>query len=296
MALPEVTPKRYRRFALTALLLVATIIITGSAVRLSGSGLGCNDWPNCTAHELIQVTNKNQAIEQINRLFTGLVSIGVMIAVLGSLRRSPRRRDLVWLSWSLVGGVFLQALLGGLAVLVKLKWQSVALHFLASIVLLSAGLVLYRRSGEGEGPYIATVSRRSVLAGRVILGVSSAVLIAGTLVTGAGPHGGDAKATRLTWAIPTVARIHGALVWTLVGCVLALVVMLHKERAPAPAMLAVEMLLGVIVLQGSLGYYQYLNGIPALAVGFHVFGAVLVFSSAQWLQFTLRSPVADMAV
>ena len=290
MQRPVVSPQRYRKLTMLALIFVSMIIVTGASVRLSGSGLGCDDWPNCTAGELIQVTNKNQAIEQINRLFTGLISIGVIAAILGSLLRIPKRNDLVALSISLVAGVFIQAVIGGISVKLELAWFSVMVHFLASIVLVSAALVLHRRAGEAPGPYVTIVETRTQWLARSVLAISVAVLIAGTLVTAAGPHGGDEKATRLGWAIPSVARFHSALVWLLMAVIIALFVELRRKRGPAEAVRCVEVLLLIGVAQGALGYYQYFNGIPALAVGFHVAGAVAVFGTAQWLQLTLRQP------
>ena len=287
------TPQKYRKFTLAALILVSMIIVTGASVRLSGSGLGCDDWPNCTAGELIQVTNKNQAIEQINRLFTGLISVGVIAAILGSLVRVPKRNDLVALSVSLVGGVLIQAVIGGISVKVELAWFSVMVHFLASIVLVSAALVLHYRAGEQPGPYRSIVSARTQWAARFVLLLTIWVLVAGTLVTAAGPHGGDEKATRLGWQIPTVARLHSVSVWVLIAVIIGLFVMLRRDGAPQQALRCIEVLLLIGVAQGALGYYQYFNGIPALAVGFHVAGAVAVFGTAQWLQFTLRQPTGS---
>jgi heme a synthase len=293
MQRPSVTPERYRAYTLTALVLVSMIIVTGASVRLSGSGLGCDDWPNCTAGELIQSSNRNQAIEQINRLFTALVALGVIAAILGSIWRVPRRKDLTKISFGLVGGVLLQGVIGGVTVLLKLKWQSVAIHFLASIVLVAAGLVLHRRAGEAPGPYSPVVSRPTVMFARFILCWAVVVLVLGTLVTASGPHGGDKIATRLSWAIPTTTRLHSVSVWVLIASVVVMFVMLRRDRAPVEAIRCIEALLVIGVAQGALGYYQYFNEIPALAVGFHVAGAVAVFGAAQWLQFTLRRPTGS---
>lgn len=214
-----------------------------------------------------------------------------MAAVLGSLWRRPRRQDLVRLAWGLVVGVFLQAIIGGITVMVELKWQSVALHFLASMVLLGVALVLVRRSREPEGPYVRVVSTATQRIAQLIFVVTCWVLLAGTFVTGAGPHGGDEKATRLDVPIPTVARLHGFSVIVLIALVLLLFARLRAERAPAESLRAIEVLLAVGAIQAGIGYFQYFNGIPALVVGFHVLGATLVFGAAQWLQFTLRAPV-----
>ncbi len=291
MRAPVVTPERYRRLALIALVLIATIIVTGAAVRLSGSGLGCDRWPTCTRHELISVSNPNRAIEQINRMFTGLVTFGVAAAVLGSVWRTPRRRDLLWLSISLVAGVFAQAIIGGIAVLVQLDWIAVAVHFLASMVLLAAAVVLHHRAGEAPGPYRTVVGTQARWLARAILVVGSWVLVAGTFVTAAGPHGGDAKAKRLGWAIPTAARLHGVSVMILLALIVAFVALARRERMPAAALQAIEMLLAAGVVQAGIGYFQYFNGIPAVVVGFHVAGAAIVFACVVRLQLVLRVPV-----
>ncbi len=292
MRLSELSPRAYRRLTLLALLLLGAIIVTGAAVRLSGSGLGCRDWPNCEPGELIGVGNPNQRIEQINRLFTGLVSLGVIAAVLGSRRRVPRRHDLTALSWMLVAGVVFQAVLGGIAVKVKLAPVSVMGHFLASIVLVGVALVLHHRAALPERParMVPAVSRSTLLLARAIFGLTVWALIAGTLVTAAGPHGGDASAKRLSWPIPDAARLHGVSVDVLLVCVLVLGWRLQHDRAPRRALTMVSLFLFVGCAQAALGYVQYLNAIPALLVGFHVAGAVLVFSAAMQLQLELTVP------
>jgi len=295
MRLSELSPRAYRRLTLLALLLLGAIIVTGAAVRLSGSGLGCRDWPNCEPGELIGVGTANQRIEQINRLFTGLVCLIVIAAVLGSRRRVPRRDDLTALSWVLVAGVVFQAVLGGIAVKVKLAPVSVMGHFLASIILVGFALVLHHRAAQPERParMVPGVSDSTRLLARAVFALTVWVLIAGTLVTAAGPHGGDASAKRLSWPIPDVARLHGASVDVLLVTVVVLAWRLHHDRAPRRALCAVSIFLLLSCAQAALGYIQYLNGIPVLLVGFHVAGAVLVFSAAMQLQLELAVPVVD---
>jgi Uncharacterized protein required for cytochrome oxidase assembly len=292
MRLSELSPRAYRRLTLLALLLLGAIIVTGAAVRLSGSGLGCRDWPNCEPGELIGVGNPNQRIEQVNRLFTGLVSLGVIAAVLGSRRRVPRRNDLTVLSWVLVAGVVFQAVLGGIAVKVKLAPVSVIGHFLASIVLVGVALVLHHRAAAPERParMVPVVSGSTRLLARAVFVLTIWVLVAGTLVTAAGPHGGDASAKRLSWPIPDAARLHGVSVDVLLVCVLILGLRLQHDRAPRRALTIVSLFLLAGCAQAALGYIQYLNAIPVLLVGFHVAGAVLVFSAAMQLQLELTVP------
>jgi cytochrome c oxidase assembly protein subunit 15 len=292
MRVSELSPRAYRRLTLLALFLLGAIIVTGAAVRLSGSGLGCRDWPNCEPGELIGIGNPNQRIEQINRLFTGLVSLGVIAAVLGSRRRVPRRDDLTALSWVLVAGVVFQAVLGGIAVKVKLAPVSVMGHFLASIALVGVALVLHHRAALPERPtrMVPVVSDSTRLLARSVFVLTIWVLVAGTLVTAAGPHGGDASAKRLSWPIPDAARLHAVSVDVLLLCVLVLAWRLFHDHAPRRALSTVSVYLLVGCAQAALGYIQYLNAIPVLLVGFHVAGAVLVFSAAMQLQLELTVP------
>ncbi len=292
MRLPDLSPRAYRRLTLVALLLLATIIVTGAAVRLSGSGLGCHDWPNCAPGELIGTSNANQLIEQLNRLFTGLVCIGVIAAVLGSRRRIPRRPDLTTLSWILVGGVLFQAVLGGIVVKAKLSILTVMGHFLVSIVLVGVALVLHHRAAQPEKParMVPVVAGSTRVLARAVYVLTVWVLIAGTIVTAAGPHGGDATAKRLAWPIPDAARLHGASVDVLLVCVLLLALMLWRDRAPHRVLTVVSVYLVLGCAQAVLGYVQYFDAIPPLLVGFHVAGAVLVFSAATQLQLELTVP------
>jgi heme a synthase len=294
MRLSELSPRAYRRLTLLALLLLGAIIVTGAAVRLSGSGLGCRDWPNCEPGELIGVGNPNQRIEQVNRLFTGLVCLGVIAAVLGSRRRVPRRKDLTTLSWVLVAGVVFQAVLGGITVKVKLAPVSVIGHFLASIALVGVALVLHHRAAQPERPaaMVRAVSRSTQLLARGVFVLTMWVLVAGTIVTAAGPHGGDATAKRLSWPIPDAARLHGASVDLLLVCVLVLAWRLQHDHAPRRALTTVSVFLLLGCAQAALGYIQYLNAIPVVLVGFHVAGAVLVFSAAMQLQLELTVPAS----
>ena len=131
-----VTPSQYRRITFAALLLLAFIVVTGAAVRLTDSGLGCSDWPTCENDKIVAPLEYNAMIEFVNRTITGLVSIAVILAVLGSLRRTPRRRDLTWWSFGLVAGVIAQIILGGLLVRSELAKPFLMGHFLLSLSLI----------------------------------------------------------------------------------------------------------------------------------------------------------------
>jgi cytochrome c oxidase assembly protein subunit 15 len=280
------SPAAYRQITLVAAILLAIIIVTGGAVRLTSSGLGCPEWPNCASGQLTAhaASDEHQWIESLNRMFTGLVSIAVIVAVLGSLVRIPRRRDLVWLSVCLVVGVFAQAVLGGLTVLFDLKPGFVMAHFLVSIVLLTDAIVLYRRAGQPDDATEShpIVTARIVAMSRSLLGVAALVLVTGTVVTGAGPHsgGGDSdNVTRFDVRIPEIARIHGTTVMVFLGLVLITAWLVRKDRAPKDVQTRLTVLLVVLVAQAGVGYAQYFNDIPALVVGIHIVGATAVWSA-----------------
>jgi len=219
----------------------------------------------------------------------------VIAAVLGSRRRVPRRKDLTTLSWLLVAGVLFQIVLGGISVKVKLAPVSVMGHFLASIVLVGIALVLHHRAAEPERPsrMVSVVSPPTRWFARGVFVLTVWVLIAGTLVTASGPHGGDPEAERMSWPISDAARVHGISVDILLALVLVLAWRMQRERAPRRAMAMVSAFLVLGCAQAVLGYVQYFNAIPALLVGFHVAGAVLVFSAVMQLQLELSVPAHD---
>jgi cytochrome c oxidase assembly protein subunit 15 len=285
------SPTAYRRITLVAAVLLGVIIVTGGAVRLTDSGLGCPSWPNCEAGRLTphSASDYNAMVEFVNRVFTGLVSVAVVVAVLGSLVRVPRRTDLVWLSLGLVGGVFAQAVLGGLTVLFELKPGFVMAHFLVSIVLLTNAIVLFARAGVPDGlvgrPNDRVTTGRIVVLMRSLLALAGLVLVTGTVVTGAGPHSGGGEGdeiTRLDLPIPDAARIHGTAVVVFLGVVLVTVFVAWRHRVPIRVRHRLVALLVVLVAQAGVGYTQYFTDIPPLLVGIHIAGATLVWTATVW--------------
>ncbi len=280
-----ISAKQYRRIAMVALALLCIIVVSGAAVRLSDSGLGCDDWPNCNDSSLIDVSSKHAAIEQINRLFTGLVSVGVIVAVLAALLRRPRRRDLTWLSVGLVGGVLAQIVLGGITVLVDLHPAAVQAHLLVSMALVANAVVLVHRAGEpDEGRRIAAVVPRTRKRVVVLTVWTALAIVAGTVVTGTGPHAGDEEARRFDLAITTVTRVHGVVVWIAVAMALWLLWHLrrlqHDRRvldAPIVAWFCAA------AAQGTVGYVQYAAGVPAGLVFVHVGGATALWAITVWM-------------
>jgi cytochrome c oxidase assembly protein subunit 15 len=288
-------PARYRTITIAALVALCVIVVSGAAVRLTGSGLGCDDWPNCNDTKLVDVSTGHAAVEQVNRLFTGVVAVAVIGAVLGSVVRVPRRRDLTRLSLGLVAGVIAQIVLGGITVLTDLHPVSVMGHFLLSMAIVANAVVLVHRAGEPDGGV-----RRSAVRGstrRLVLALMLATTVAvvtGTLVTNTGPHAGDEDARRFGWDISDVARVHGTAV--LITIALALVLAWRVRRSPLDRpqlMAALTSWLFVAVLQAVVGYVQYFSGAPVLLVAIHVTGATALFAATVAL--SLRTSVAVAA-
>ncbi len=282
-----ISPAAYRRITLFALLALGFIVVTGAAVRLTGSGLGCPTWPQCEPGSLAprDATSSHAMIEFVNRLITGLVSVAVILAVAGSLLRRPRRRDLTRWSLALVAGVIGQIVLGGLTVLFHLSPPFVMGHYLLSAVLVGCAVVLHHRAGEPDGPGgrverrpAATPQVRNLARGLVVL--SSAVLFSGTVVTAAGPHGGDADVERLDLALTSVSRVHSLIVWTLVATTVWCLVLARRTGADRRLLGALEALVVIEVGQGALGYLQYFTGVPEGMVLAHVAGSMLVLGAA----------------
>jgi heme a synthase len=276
--LPRLSPPAYRRVTLFALLALCFIIVTGAGVRLTGSGLGCSDWPTCEQGQFVaELEDPHAMIEFVNRLITGLVSVAVILAVLGSLVRTPRRRDLTVLSLGLVAGVIAQAILGAFVVFLHLDPLSVIGHFLLSTLLVWNAVVLHERAGRAPTRGVATVPTWVVWLGRALVTTTLAVTVAGTVVTATGPHGGDEDAERLSFDITEVVRIHTVLVWILLGLTLAALLLAHRSGASRTIERRGRMLVAAIVVQGAIGYTQYFAGVPPLLVGVHVAGSVAVW-------------------
>jgi cytochrome c oxidase assembly protein subunit 15 len=295
-----ITPDAYRRLTLVAAIALVAIILTGGGVRLTGSGLGCSDWPTCEEGQLVAPLEYHAMVEFVNRLITGAVSVAVALAVLGSVRRMPRRRDLTVLSWGLVLGVVAQILIGALVVKTHLVPAAVSAHFLVSMVLVANALVLHWRAGAAPGQRPLLVPTAVLRLVQVRLVVACAVLLIGTLVTGAGPHSGDpGEVDRLDLSISAITRVHSIAAWLLVLTSVAVAARLATLRS-APAVRArlvrrEQVVVGVLLAQGAVGYVQYAQGVPAGLVALHLLGAACAFSAIVWAHLGLRDPGAEPA-
>ncbi len=301
MSAPRLSPVAFRRLVLADVFVLVAIVVSGAIVRLTNSGLGCVNWPNCSNTKFVDVSSGHSAIEQVNRIFSGLIVIPLALTLIAAYMRTPRRRDLVRLSRTLLILFFAEAVLGGISVIVKLAWVSVMGHFLLAITLIGFALVLHERAGEqpptdGRRHSSVVVARNVELLVWAVYALTIWVLVWGTLVTAAGPHGGDAEARRLGYPLRDVVRVHSVSVDMLVGLVLVVVIALVRTGAPVRVVRAAEITIVVMAAQGVLGYVQYFDRIPALLAGFHVFGAVLTFICVQQLLLATRTTYAGADV
>ena len=265
---------RYRIVVWIAFSSLYIIIITGSLVRLTGSGLGCIDWPACNEERFVDVSTPHAAIEQLNRLFTGVVAASVIAAALAALLVRPRNPRLVRLALLLVLGVVGQVILGGIVVLTGLHPLSNMGHFLLSIVLMTWALWLVHATREGA---VSSHDSRVLVLSRLLVAATFVAIVTGTVVTGTGPHAGDETAPRFPFDISDVARVHGGSV--LVTLALAVVLGFLLRRTPhRRVQQAYESFLFLALVQGGIGYLQYFTGVPVALVAVHI-----ALSVAVWL-------------
>ncbi|MCW6009987.1 COX15/CtaA family protein [Micromonospora sp. CPCC 205371] len=280
------------RLALASVIANVAIVVTGGAVRLTDSGLGCPTWPRCTdqSYTATQEMGIHGAIEFGNRLL-GVIVVGVAIACLvGALRQRPRQRRLVWLSGAVVFGVFAQILIGGLTVLTTLNPWLVGVHFLGSMAVLVAAYAFWRAVREPAPP--ETIPRPLRALGWIIAAVSASVITVGTWVTGSGPHAGDHGAARIDIDAETISQVHADLVFLLVGLSVAAWLALWGVGARRAAKAAL-VLVGIELAQGLIGFVQYVTGVPEVLVGAHMLGASLVWLATLALVANLAPVRSD---
>lgn len=261
------------------------IVVTGGAVRLTGSGLGCSTWPQCEPGQFAPVaheaTSWHPFVEFGNRTLSGVL-LALGLAVVAVVWRQPRRsRDLRLLSLVPGAGVVVQAVVGGLTVLLDLHPGWVSIHFLLSMLLVAASTALLLRERAPDGPPRWVVPVRVRAAVLALVPLAALVLVLGVLTTGAGPHSGDAQVGYRFAVDPALlARVHALSVWAYLATLVAVLVLLRRSvadgRAPRAAYRAAHVLLGVTVLQGVIGYVQYLTDLPEVLVLTHMLLASLL--------------------
>ena len=271
------------------------IVVTGGVVRLTGSGLGCPTWPQCVPGSYTPVVQQAQGwhkdVEFGNRMLTfavGVAAVAVVVCVTAWVLRTGAPRRLLAFAAVPILGVVLQAVVGGITVLTDLAPAAVAAHFLVSMVLVSASTVLLLALTRPAPAGSDRVEARALAAALAV--VAAVVLTLGTLVTGSGPHSGDAeKPSRFGFDPRSVAWVHADAVWLFVGLVLASILVLRLVDAAPRARTWARWLLVVTLLQGAIGYVQYFTGLPEVLVGLHMLGASLLVVTMVLGVMNLRS-------
>ncbi|WP_208903673.1 COX15/CtaA family protein [Streptomyces incarnatus] len=285
------SPRTVQRAALAALVMSVVIVVTGGAVRLTGSGLGCPTWPECTDGSLTPTTalSYHSAIEFGNRMLTYVLCAAVGWAIIAARAEKPYRRSLTRLGWAQFWLVMSNAILGGVVVLVGLNPYTVAAHFLLATALTTVAAVMWQRTREGDGaprPLVGTAVQQLVW---FLVAASLLLIAAGTVVTGAGPHAGDSsEVKRIPVDWETVAKLHAVLAWIVVTLTFALWFVLKAVDAPKGPLARTRDLFLILLGQGVIGYVQYFTHLPELLVGLHMFGSCLVWIGVLRILLALR--------
>lgn len=283
-----------RRAALAALVMSVVIVVTGGAVRLTASGLGCTTWPRCTGESLTPTPEMglHGVIEFANRMLTYVLSAAIGWAILAARCFRPWRHDLTRLGWAQFWLVVVNAVLGGITVLTGLNPYTVAVHLIAAMALAWVALLMWERAGEGDGTPRLLVARPVVQLSNVVVGVVGLLVAAGTLVTGAGHHPGTPRDNKIVPRIPLdydrLAQVHADLAFVSVGLAVALVFTFAAVKAPKAARTRAVQLLAVLLVQGVLGFVQYFTDVPEILVGLHMLGATLTWLAALRIPLALR--------
>lgn len=297
---PALSQRWQRGLAIAAVATQAGIAVTGSVVRVTGSGLGCPSWPECYPGSMTPVRHAdvawlNQWVEFGNRLLISVVGLVAVACLVSAWLVVPRRRRLLALAAAMPVGVAVQAVVGGLTVRLGLAWWTVSLHFLISMVLVWLAVLLVGAVGEDDAParHLLTPLGRTLLTASTV--VLAGLLVAGTFVTAAGPHAGDSATPRLEVAVRTIAMVHSGFLYALIVVLAALGVVLRR-RGGATSLVRRRYLtlLVVVAAQGVLGFVQYWTGVPEVLVSLHVLGAasVVIALAALWLSTRDRSQPA----
>ena len=285
-------------FLFTALLVLqAGLVVTGGAVRLTGSGLGCPTWPECTDGSIKPVITQAEDqlhawIEFGNRLIAWLILILALAALIYIVKKLKNRSDfkrLRLLAILQILGFLGQVVLGGITVLTKLNPISVSAHFVLTLPLITGALALRHRVLDRPVVLLKPITRKVTIA---VTTLTFIVLLLGVVVTGTGPHAGDAQAKRYPFDFQTVSILHADSVIALIFLTIALyLVVKTSEDSKINAIFGrmILVFLAISLAQGAIGYLQYLTGLPELLVGAHLLGATLVWISAWQINLTGRS-------
>jgi cytochrome c oxidase assembly protein subunit 15 len=270
-------PATLRRLAFASVIVNVIIVVTGGLVRLTDSGLGCPTWPRCTDDSYVATSAMgiHGAIEFGNRTLISMVGGVAVAALIVAWLQRKRLRAALWPAFLVLVGVAVQGVVGGITVHLALNPYSVALHFLLSIVMLALAHTFWMRTREGRPRWTPPPALRALALCLTV--VSAAVLVLGTVVTGSGPHAGDAKAARTGFDPQAMAQLHADGVFLLIGLSVALWFAAKALGAPQKVTRAVLVLVVVELSQGVVGFVQYFTGLPVAVVAAHMLGACLVW-------------------
>ncbi|MEV1129540.1 COX15/CtaA family protein [Agromyces sp. NPDC049794] len=293
--LPDRIDRRVRVVAWLSLIAQTTIIATGGAVRLTGSGLGCPTWPTCTADSLVPTDELtyHSLIEFGNRLMTGVVGIVALLLFILVWRMRAQRRDLFTLSLIVGLGVVAQAIVGGITVWTGLNPFIVGFHYVSSLLLVCVAAAFIVRMNAAAGPRERAVPGWYAGLTHATTGVLALTIVFGILTTGSGPHSGDANAGRTGFDSELLEHVHAWPGYALF--VLTLVLLVAAWRQQLPTLRWVVALLAVVIVQIAVGLYQARNGLPPLAVGIHMVLAALMAATMTVVVLRLKRPVAAAA-
>ena len=301
-AVPRPAPRTVRRLALASVIANAGIVVTGGAVRLTASGLGCPTWPSCTEDSYTPTAEyaAHGVIEFGNRLLTFVLTAVVLATLVAVWRQRPRRPGMRRLAAAVFLGIPAQAVLGGVTVLTGLNPWTVMAHFLLSMVLIGLAVVLHQRSREGDAPARLVVHPTLRRVSQGVLALTAVALALGTVVTGSGPHSGDPDAGRTGLDPEGMSQLHADVVLLLVGLTAGLWFALRTSGAAPRAVRAAGVLLAVQLAQGAIGFAQYFTGLPVLLVGLHLVGSCAVLAATVQLVLATRdrgpaAPAPDRA-
>ncbi len=276
--IPRVSPSAFGKLATTVAVCYGLLVVTGGAVRLTGSGLGCRDWPTCSKSDLIASASFHPLVEFSNRCVTVVVSVVSIAVFLAALQRAPRRRDLTLLSGLILGGLLAQVVLGGLVVLFKLNPWLVALHFVLTLVMLLIAIVLRQQNLHSGARGAPRLPNGLLWLLRLQLATLAILVLAGTVVTGSGPHAGGPGAKRIDISFLKMAELHADVALFLIGMSLASLFALHQAHAPGDIQRRARWFLELLAVQGTLGYTQFFLHDSAWVIEFHLLGATLLWS------------------
>ncbi|KWX66493.1 heme A synthase [Mycobacterium sp. NAZ190054] len=295
--LPEPSLRVQRLVAAAVILTQGGIAVTGAIVRVTASGLGCPTWPQCFPGSFTpvphpEVAGIHQAVEFGNRLLTFLVVLTAAAAVL-AVTRARRRREVQVYAWLMPASTVAQAVIGGITVLTGLLWWTVAIHLLVSMAMVWLAVLLYVKIGEPDAGVVVTRSPKPLRQLTVLSAVAlAAVLVTGTMVTGAGPHAGDKSpdrpVPRLQVEITTLVHMHSSLLVAYLSLLVGLGFGLLAVRAAGGIMKRLGVVVVLVAAQGTLGAVQFFTGVPEALVALHVAGAAACTAATSALWASMR--------